>query len=196
MAVDKTSAFKLHLLNEMSDRGVNDSDVSNGWDDTKRTEIKKHVIEYLNLIIAEANCPFGSTDVTLYSTAPANPQPPDVLMTFRLRRKSEIVKKGQTLKHGDAAGGATFDTGSGIVSEIFPEGASGDANFTKLVAGLVIHELIHIKCDTGKGAPLTDIHTAATGLDKAVISSRETMTDGCKKRIAPQLGRKVQTIVK
>jgi hypothetical protein len=194
---EKKGAFKLHLLNEVKDRGVGDDKISNGWDSTRRGEVKTKVLEYLNLIVAEKNCPFESADVSIVEQPPVSaPVAPDVLMSFRLRKYSEIVAKGQKLSHGDSAGGATFDTGSGIISEVFPEGASGDASFTRLVANLVIHELMHVKCDTGKSPPISDIHSGATGLDKATVSASTTLSDGCKKRIAPNLGRSVQTIQK
>lgn len=76
------------------------------------------------------------------------------------------------------AGGATFRSSGGMISEVYMDHVEGDSHVTKLLAALIFHEFMHNKLDANpNNATIGDVHTqGGGGLAVGNISSKLDLT--------------------
>jgi hypothetical protein len=86
------------------------------------------------------------------------------------------------------AGGGTFMTDKGMISEVFISESAGDARIGRLLAVLAFHELMHNKLDAHPTKSVVqDIHNLG-GAAKAKVGHGDEPTDNNKKLMAQHLG--------
>lgn len=164
------------------------------WDQNKLTDTVTTLKSLFDEVCKHSLSAFGDTTIEnkdLAATA-AGIQPKELLIRLTTKKDSILVKKyGKDAVTNDASG-ATKDTGSGIVSEAWIEGAAGSATVSALLARLAFHELMHNKLDASNNK---DIHSKphdGTGLAVSPVSYNTQLSDTNKRNMAQKLG----TIVK
>jgi hypothetical protein len=142
-------------------------------------EVCKHVLSKF------AACDVEAKDINHVST---NIKPGDLVIRLTTKSDSVIMKKyGSSAVNKDTSG-ATKDTGSGVCSEAWLEGAAGDPDVPQLVARLAFHELMHNKLDATNSK---DIHASpddGTGLAQSPVASGTSLSATNKKNMALALG--------
>ena len=160
------------------------------WD---QAMLSKTVAELKDLFTKVCNHPvskFADVDVNVkdLNAVSTSIKSGELLIRLTSKKDSALMKKyGQSAVSNDTSGG-TMDTGSGIVSEAWIEGAAGSATVPELLARLAFHELMHNKLDAGNSK---DIHTKpddGTGLALSPVAYNTDPSDTNKRNMALKLG--------
>lgn len=91
--------------------------------------------------------------------------------------RSIAISKGATSL---GPGGTTIPvaSGSGVLSEAYLSACAGDSNRNKLLANLIMHELMHNKLDARPGKVMVDVHKIPGGaISKDVVTSGMSPSD-------------------
>lgn len=185
--------YKVWVVNEVAVgtrvHNRDDSTYYFDWDQTKLTDTVAKLKGLFDEVCKHSLSKFGDTTVETkdLATAAASIQPKELLIRLTTKKNSILIKKyGKDAVNADTSG-ATKDTGSGIVSEAWIEGAAGDGAVAALVARLAFHELMHNKLDASNSK---DIHVAphdGTGLAVSPVAANTQLTETNKKNLAPKL---------
>lgn len=131
------------------------------------------------------------SDVTAadLSTAAGSLQPKEVIVRLIKKADSAIIRKNSKASGADISG-ETFDTGSGVISEAWLEGAAGSNNVGELIARLAFHELMHNKYDAlaSRQSAGKDLHTdGKNGLASGTVAYDTPLTKENKAIMVPAL---------
>ncbi len=115
-----------------------------------------------------------------------------VVYVFYSKNDSIITEKSGDPIH-DSASGGTFPHTDGMISEIYLEPLDGAAEFARLTANLIFHEIMHNKLDASMPRLVPDIHTGGGGgLAAAKVSYNSTLTPENITKMAQGLPRKIK----
>ena len=142
--------------------------------------------EYLDAACKQSNGAFESSDFS-WSGSAGQVQPHELVVYFLQERRRSIVQaQGGTVSHGS---GATYTTGAGTISEVYLSEMEGDRDYTRLVANLAFHEILHNKLEP---KPVADIHSlGGGGLSSPVVSRGMRPTASELKSLGGALGKNV-----
>lgn len=126
------------------------------WGEGTMYVVGLYLQEYFNQACKKSKT-FGSANFS-WSGSAGQVQPNEVVVYFLQNRADSIVAaQGGTVKHGS---GATYTTGAGTISEIYLTEMEGDADYSRLVANIAFHEILHNKLEP---TPVADIHSIGGG---------------------------------
>jgi hypothetical protein len=161
------------------------------WDQSTLNDTVAELKRLFDEVCKNPQSKFGDTDVDAskdINTVGTLIKPGELIVRLTTKANSILIKKyGKSSVSGEAEG-ATIDTGSGVVSEAWLEGAAGDSHVALLVARLAFHELMHNKID----ATMTtkDIHGTddGTGIAATPVAYDSQLTSKNKLNMASRLG--------
>jgi hypothetical protein len=153
------------------------------WGEGTMYVVGRTLVEYFNPI-CKASTGFESADFWWSGTA-GQVQPHEIVVYFLQKRSNSIVAaQGGSVSHGS---GATYQTGAGTVSEIYLEEMEGDADYSRLVANIAFHEILHNKLEP---KPVANIHAiGGGGLSSPVVSRGMRPSKAEVDHMAKALGR-------
>lgn len=185
--------YKVWVVNEVAlGTRVHNRDDSNyyfDWDTAKLTDTVGKLKGLFDDVCKHALSKFGDTTVETkdLATTAASIQPKELLIRLTTKKNSILLKKyGKDAVNADTSG-ATKDTGSGVVSEAWIEGAAGDGAVAALVARLAFHELMHNKIDASNSKDIHDKAHDGTGLAVSPVAANTQLSDTNKRTLAPRL---------
>jgi len=160
------------------------------WDQAKLTKTISELKDLFDEVCKHATSKFADTDVatTDLATASTSIKSGELLLRLTTKKDSILVKKYGADAVSNDASGATKDTGSGVVSEAWLEGAAGSGNVSELVARLGFHELMHNKLDASNSKDIHSEKDDGTGLAASPVSYNTSLTTKNKLNMAPKLG--------
>ncbi len=104
----------------------------------------------------------------------------EMVCYFVADRGSSIISNiGGQIQNIPGHAGSTFFSAHGMISEVYIRELSIDVNFTRLIANMAFHELMHNKLDAQQnGAIVANIHiSGGGGLANLNITSATDITD-------------------
>ena len=148
----KSGAIKLWLV----DRGAR-SDFY--WGEGTMYGVGCYLQEYFNQICQHPSSPFVNA---VFSWTMGVVADHDLVVYFLASPKRSIIqgRYNQNVQHGS---GGTYLTSAGMISEIYLSEMEGDRNYTRLVANIAFHEMLHNKLDAPQKKSVTDIHSLGGG---------------------------------
>jgi len=186
--------YKVWVINLVPFGKVYDGPRGSYYFDWNQTTLNDTVAELKKLfdeVCKNAQSKFGDTDVDAskdVNTVGTLIKPGEVIVRLTTKADSILAKKyGKSVLSGEAEG-ATMDTGGGVVSEAWIEGAAGDSHVPLLLARLAFHELMHNKIDVMVSSK--DIHGKddGTGIAATPVAYNSVLTSTNKLNLAPKLG--------
>jgi hypothetical protein len=185
--------YKVWVVNQVQlDTTVYNRDNSSyyfEWNQTKLNEVVTILKSLFDEVCKHSLSKYEETVIETQdlATTATGIQPKELLIRLTTKKKSILIKKyGEEAVNADTSGG-TKDTGSGIVSEAWIEGAAGDNSVPKLIARLAFHELMHNKLDASNSKNIHVKPHDGTGLAVSPVSNNTQLSDTNKKNLAPQL---------
>lgn len=156
------------------------------WGEGTMFGVGNYLKEYFDAACAHSNGAYTTSDFFWSGTA-GQVQPHEIVVYFLTNRNRSIVQaQGGTVSHGS---GATYTTGAGTVSEVYLEEMEGDRDYTRLVANLAFHEILHNKLEP---TPVANIHSlGGGGLSSAVVNSGMRPSATELQRLGQSLSKKV-----
>lgn len=159
------------------------------WDQTKLTKTIGELKDLFDEVCKHPMSRFGdcSVDSQDLGMVTSNIKPGDLLIRLTTKKDSILIKKyGEGAVSNDTSGG-TKDTGSGIISEAWIEGAAGSATVPELLARLAFHELMHNKIDVGNSKDIHSKPDDGTGLAVSPVAYNTDPSDTNKRNMASRL---------
>jgi hypothetical protein len=185
--------YNVWVVNQVT-LGTRVYDPNNGsyyfdWDQSKLNDTVAELKSLFDEVCKHAMSKFADSTVTVKDLAliASSIKPGEVLVRLTTRKDSIVAKKFPSALSGETEG-ATIDTGSGVISEAWIEGAAGSATVPKLLARLAFHELMHNKIDALNSS--LDIHGKddGTGLAATPVAYNTAVSATNKLKLAPKLG--------
>jgi hypothetical protein len=121
-----------------------------------------HLIDFFNQVITGSQT-FSGSDY--WFNPDAGQVGPKDLVCYMLSNSSRSIAARHSGGQPGAAGSTVWSLNSqAMISEIYMDATTGDASRPRLLANLIIHELMHNKLDSHpSNAVLSDIHSIANG---------------------------------
>lgn len=145
------------------------------YGDAEAAGVAQHVAAFFKDVCA-GNKPFDGVRMAR-SAVPAQVGPKDLLCYIVSDPDRGLVKKKNGGVAPNAAGATLFSASDAtVISEIYLSRCAGDANRVRLIANLILHELMHNKLDAMPGAGrVRDVHTISNGsVSKGTINASST----------------------
>jgi hypothetical protein len=121
-----------------------------------------HLIDFFNEAVAESKS-FSGSDFW-YNPDAGQVGPKDLVCYMLPHSRRSIVAKHTSDPLGPAGSTAWSQTSQAMISEIYMDATAGDPSRPRLLANLIIHELMHNKLDTHPSkAVLNNVHSIAQG---------------------------------
>ena len=132
------------------------------WGEGTMYGVGCYLRDYFNQICQHPASPFAGASFSWSGTA-GNVAKHELVVYFLANQRRSIIQNrfGANTLH---AGGATFMSSAGMVSEVYLSDPEGDLNYPRLVANLAFHELLHNKLDAEEKSVVKDIHAHGSGL--------------------------------
>jgi hypothetical protein len=178
----KKGLYRVFLMNRCN------QDRNKRWNGTVFNEICSMVEDLFKQVIARPECPFG--EARCFPAGPGtNMDPGELLAYFLPDKRSSIIRSNGGANASLEAGGATWDSGRGIISEVYVDDGLSNAIYKELFARIVFHELMHNKLDASSGTTvLNDLHTdGGAGLASSPVAYNTAPTNQNKSLMARNL---------
>jgi predicted dehydrogenase len=121
-----------------------------------------HLIDFFNQVVAGSQSFTGSD--YWYNSDAGQVGPKDLVCYMLTSSGRSIVARHSSDQLGAAGSTVWSLTSQAMISEIYMDATTGDASRPRLLANLIIHELMHNKLDAHPSrAVLTNIHSIANG---------------------------------
>lgn len=178
--------YRIFLMNRCN------QDVNRRWNDSAFNEICGIVERLFNQVVAVPECPYTIAQCFPGSIG-TNLDPGELLLYFVPSKGSSIIKANGGGNVTLEAGGATWDSGNGMISEIYVDESLPAGNYKSLFANLVFHELMHNKLDAANGTTvLNDLHTqGGAGLAWSQVGWNTALTFANRSLMARNLARSI-----
>lgn len=159
------------------------------WGEGTAFAVGCNLRDMFNKICKHKNSEFSYAD---FFWEPGYVSDQDVVVYLLGSQKSSIIKQnGGTLKHANASGN-TFQSNKGMISEVYLKKMDGALDFSKVVANIIFHEIMHNKLDAATGSSIADIHvTGGDGLAKPSVDKSTSLTDKNISLMAGALSKKI-----
>jgi hypothetical protein len=160
------------------------------WDQAKLTKTVSELKDLFDEVCKHTLSHFSDTDVDSkdLGTVSSSLKPGELVIRLTTKNDSVLIKKyGASAVNNDASG-ATKDTGSGVVSEAWIEGAAGSPTVPELVARLAFHELMHNKIDASNSKDIHNTPDDGTGLAVSPVAYNTSLSNTNKRNMAGRLG--------
>ncbi len=160
------------------------------WDQAKLNDTVAELKLLFDDVCKHVLSKFSGTDVEVkdINHVSTNIKPGDLVIRLTTKNDSIILKKYGSGAVSKDTSGATKDTGSGVCSEAWLEGAAGDSNVPPLLARLAFHELMHNKLDASNSKDIHATPDDGTGLAQSPVASGTDLSATNKKNMAMSLG--------
>lgn len=168
----------------------NNSSYYYDWDQAKLDDTVAEIKSLFDSVCKHVVSKFSETDVESkdLGTVASSIKTGELLIRLTSKTNSVLIKKyGKDAVSNDASGG-TKDTGSGIVSEAWIEGAAGSPTVPDLVARLAFHELMHNKIDAANSMDIHSKPDDGTGLAVSPVAYNTDPSATNKRNMAMRLG--------
>jgi hypothetical protein len=132
------------------------------WGEGSMFAVANYLTDYFNQICRHRNSPFENARCTWQKGVPGEA---DLVIYFVETLEKGIIKtKFNAISNCTAPSGGTFESSQGMVSEVYMDSMQGDANYSKVVANLAFHELMHNKLDAPTdNQTIEDLHASGGG---------------------------------
>ncbi|GEM_PF-3581575 len=150
----KEGIFKIWLV----DAGARSDDY---WGEGTMYAVGCYLRDYFNEVCNHSSSPFASAAFSWSGNAGVVASH-ELVVYFLAGFKRSIVRK--FYPGVGIAGGNTFGSPAGMISEVYLSEQEGDRNYPRLVANLAFHELLHNKLDAEANSAIPSVHALNTGL--------------------------------
>jgi len=160
------------------------------WDQAKLNDTVTELKSLFDEVCKHVLSKFSGTDVEVkdINFVSTNIKPGDLVIRLTSKSDSVLIQKYGSSAVSKDTSGATKDTGSGVCSEAWLEGAAGDPNVPPLLARLAFHELMHNKIDATNSKDIHATPDDGTGLALSPVASSTGLSTNNKKNMAMVLG--------
>lgn len=147
----KRGLYRVFLMN------LCNQDVLKRWNGTVFNEICGIVEQLFKQVLVLSQCPYA--DIRCFPAgAGTNLLGGELLLYFVADKRSSIIVGNGGNKASLEAGGGTWNSGLGMISEVYVDNGISNAIYKKLFAKLAFHELMHNKLDASIPSVINDLH--------------------------------------
>lgn len=200
--MSKNGTFKVWLANKALSKKFS----YNCWGEGTMFAVGNELTAYFNRVCAHPASPFSGASVS-WGRGSVGECDVVVYVVYSKEYGSIITNKGRLTVHQSASGG-TVSLGGEMISEVYLEPFDGADNFSKVMANIIFHEIMHNKIDAPdektpdpkdknkdpkKRKMITDIHVdGGGGLATIPVGHGSALTTDNIAVMVAALGKKVR----
>jgi hypothetical protein len=178
--------YRVFLMNRCN------QDLFKRWNGTVFDQICAIVEQLFKQVVMRPECPYS--DVRCFPAGPGTSMDPgELLLYFLPDKKSSMIRSSGGDEASLEAAGASWDSGRGMISEVYVDDGLSNAIYKELFANVVFHELMHNKLDaSNQSTVLNDLHSeGGAGLAWSPVAYNSTLTNPNKSLMARNLARTI-----